>query len=212
MALLLRGGAAFLHIPKTGGSWVTEVLDRQGLIRRRFSHEHAGIDLALTWFSRRRWLQAQPFMFCFVRNPLSWYESFFAYMSDPKVAWRKWGRSASGPGQRWHPNNMLNGCGSPDFNEFVRNVVRARPGYVTELFGWYAKPPISFVGKQESLAEDLIAVLRACGAQFNEDGVRQTPPVNSRVLERAIEWDPAVRREVIQLEYAAFRRFGYDPV
>ena len=78
-------------------------------------------------------------MFCFVRNPLACNELFFAYMSDPKVAWREWGKSASGPGRGWHPNYMLNGCGSSDFNSFVRNVIRKRPGYATEFYGWYAE-------------------------------------------------------------------------
>jgi hypothetical protein len=211
MALLLRGGSVFLHIPKTGGSWVTEVLEREGLIRRRFAHEHAGIDLALTWLSRRRWLNRQPSMFCFVRHPLAWYESYYSYMSNPDVAWRSWGRSASGPGRKWHPNFMLNGCGAPEFNEFVRNVIRRRPGYVSELFGWYDKPPILFVGRQENLANDLATALRLCGAEFDEEAVRSAAPVNVSARASALEWDPAIRKELIQLEYAAIRRYGYEP-
>jgi hypothetical protein len=212
LAQLLRGGAVFLHVPKAGGTWVTDVLKRQGLIRRRFAHEHAGIDLAMIWLSRHRWLNTPPYIFCFVRNPLSWYESFFAFMSDPKIDWREWGSSASGPARGWHPNYMLNGCCSSDFNTFVRNVIRKRPGYVTEFFGWYAKPPIAFVGKQENLADDLIAALRGCKAEFDEDAIRRSAPLNVSAGAHAIEWDPALRKEVIQLEFASFLRYGYEPV
>lgn len=41
MAVLLNNDAVFLHVPKTGGSWVTEVLESSGFVRRQFSHIHA---------------------------------------------------------------------------------------------------------------------------------------------------------------------------
>jgi hypothetical protein len=211
MALLLKNGSVFLHVPKTGGAWVTSVLESQGLIERRIAEGHADMDRALLWFARRRWRSKPSFIFCFVRNPLSWYESWFRFMSLSKWNWMQFGTSASGS-QGWHPNYLLNGCGSDDFNTFVRNVIRARPGYVTEMLGWYTKPPISFVGKQENLDADLVDALKQAQLPFDEGAVPAAARVNEGGESIGIEWDPALRAEVIRLEYAAFVRYGYDPI
>ena len=41
MALLLKKGECFLHIPKTGGSWVSVILKEQGLIKKEIGyHKH----------------------------------------------------------------------------------------------------------------------------------------------------------------------------
>ena len=41
MALLLRNGAVFLHVPKTGGTWVTRVLEQAGLVRSAIATRHS---------------------------------------------------------------------------------------------------------------------------------------------------------------------------
>ena len=43
MAVMLKCGAIFLHVPKTGGSWVTSALANQGLIKKQFGHIHADL-------------------------------------------------------------------------------------------------------------------------------------------------------------------------
>ena len=41
MALLLKKGECFLHIPKTGGSWVSVILKEQGLVHKEIGyHKH----------------------------------------------------------------------------------------------------------------------------------------------------------------------------
>ena len=44
MALLLKNGAVFLHIPKTGGNWVREVLGKLDLIESEIGHKHSDVD------------------------------------------------------------------------------------------------------------------------------------------------------------------------
>ena len=41
--------------------------------------------------------------------------------------------------------------------------------------------------------------------------IRSAAPTNVSPRGLATEWEPALRREVVQLEYAAFRRYGYEP-
>ncbi len=92
MALLLRNGAVFLHIPKTGGTYVSKVLHELGLVTASLGHKHS--DFARTFWhdklhddlrvlrhllrrfvrSRRAPVRMRPgaFAFCFVREPLNW--------------------------------------------------------------------------------------------------------------------------------------------
>ena len=43
MALRLKGGAVFLHVPKTGGYWVNGVLREFGLVEAEVARRHAGL-------------------------------------------------------------------------------------------------------------------------------------------------------------------------
>jgi hypothetical protein len=208
MALVLIDGSVFLHIPKTGGTWVTKVLTDAGLVRREVSKKHADIDRLVNYWHRKGRTQLPPFVFCFVRNPIKWYESYFKYVSQPRVNWKTWGTTPSGT-VGWHPCNMLNECKSDDFNEFVRNVVRVRPGYATELFGWYTKAPVHFIGKQENLREDLIRALKMRQLPFDEDALRNSPAAGVSD-DQKISWDPALRELVAKLEYGGLVRYGYE--
>lgn len=144
MAIKLKNGAEFLHIPKTGGTWVTEILEQLDLIDRHIGgHKHVDYDRLLYFTKnirsgreylkeamvrasrklRRGFLKGRneetvthnPIRFCFVRHPLTWYESWWKYMSGR--GWNDWGTENSAGD--WHPNSILNGLGSDDFNEFV---------------------------------------------------------------------------------------------
>jgi hypothetical protein len=147
------------------------------------------------------------FKFCFVRHPLSWYESYWLFMNAR--GWNRWGVNRRGF-RRWHPNAALDGLGAEDFNRFVRNVLEARPGYVGEMFGWYATADIDFVGRQERLASDVVEVLARLQVPFDEERVRGHIPVNvSRGSDQRPRWDQGLLRDTLRAERAALERFGY---
>lgn len=223
MALILKNGALFLHIPKTGGTWVTKVLREAGLVRCSIGHRHANLDhlLAPGWQGLGRRLEwgwkrslhlrthPRPFTFCFVRHPLDWYESFYLYKSQPSLNWERDGDTDNF--HRWHPNALLNGIGGGiGFNEFVTAVMDRSPGYVSALFNHYTFRPCDFVGKQENLREDLVTVLERMGCEFDPALVRGKDRINrSRDEKTRPAWDPAVRRRALLLERAALERFHY---
>lgn len=229
MALLLKCGAVFLHIPKTGGSWVTHVLNKCNLVERAFGHKHADMDRVLyhpNFLGGRKYLselikrrlhpmfqkqyERTNYKFCFVRHPMSWYESWWKYMSGPELRWGHWGDEHNV--EKWHPNSILNGLGDDDFNSFVRKVIKKRPGYVTELYGWYTKPGIDFIGKQENLVDDLIFVLNHLNVNFDEDRIRTSARVlASPTPKKPIKWEEDLRKEVERLEYAGIVRYKYLP-
>ncbi len=232
MAVKLICGSEFLHIPKTGGSWVTSVLEANGLVSRFIGDKHADFDRNLlresSYISGRQHLRevfrlarqkgmrlfsrsrrrdtVQLFRFCFVRHPLSWYESWWKYMKAR--GWNDWGTQNSAAG--WHTNSMLNGLGSDDFNEFVWNVVRARPGYVSELYFSYTKAGIGFIGKTESLRDDLAYVLDLLGHDYARDTIYTSKPTNASKTEQSrIQWDADLRTLVMKLELSALVHFDY---
>ena len=227
MTILLTNGAVFLHIPKTGGIYIHAVLDALGLVKAPLGHEHADFDRAF-WNDRyhcdakvlrhilrraagfRRapaTMAPDAFRFCFVREPLKWYESYWRYMQS--LNWREWGDELDPC--RWHPNAMLNGLGSSDFNEFIYNVNRKRPGYVTELFSWYVRPGVQFVGKQENLVTDILRAFSLTNLEIDHSKFAAVGRLNESPANIPMpEWDPALRRETLRLEYPGYVRFGYS--
>jgi hypothetical protein len=146
------------------------------------------------------------FVFCFVREPLKWYESWWRFMVS--INWRVLG-DESDP-HRWYPTAMLNGLGSPDFNTFVHNVNRKRPGFVTEMYGWYVRPGVTYVGKLETLTDDFLKACAMMRLSVDEQRVREYPHRNESPAEiPKPEWDPELRRETLRLEYPGYVRFGY---
>ena len=151
-------------------------------------------------------MKPDAFKFCFVREPLVWYESYWRFMEAH--AWPQWGDAAD-PYQ-WHPGALLKGTGSSDFNTFMSNVNRKRPGFVTEMYGWYVRPGVDFVGKQENLVEDMIKVFSLTNLNIDAEEIRAIEPKNetpSHIVRP--EWDPQLKRETLRLEYAGYARFGY---
>jgi len=226
MAYLLRNNAVFLHVPKTGGTYIYELLRDLGEIRgplgqnhtdfdRTFWHANMHHNLKVLRYIMREWLSSSKaqlkmrpgcFTFCFVREPLTWYESWWRFMMS--IRWRVLGDEKDP--HRWYPTAMLNGLGSPDFNTFVHNVNRKRPGFVTEMYGWYVRPGVTFVGKMESLQQDLLKAFALMNLEVDEHRVFDFPPKNESPAHIPMpEWDPELRRETLRLEYPGYVRFGY---
>jgi hypothetical protein len=230
MALTLTDGSLFIHVPKTAGNWIRSVLEDNNLAGREIGHKHSTYDRTLLKetpvtseldhlrsasrgaFDRlRRLLGGQPahertnqFRFCFVRHPLSWYESWWKYQ-ERRDEWEYFGDQESNGD--WHPNSTLNGLESPDFNEFVANVVRHRPGYVTELLFSYAKPGIDFIGKKENVRDDLRTVLDKLGLSYDRSSIYDSEKVN--VSTKEFEWDPELKETVKRLELPSLLLFDY---
>ena len=244
MALMLKCGAVFLHIPKTGGKWVEKVLFEQGLVRCQIGDRHLTADgfrsfpklergtrgRSLTWMSREvlkrcyleRWERRafrDAFVFCFVRHPITWYESYFKYnwmlaQRAGRQHWSRWGHYGTGDRRNFpHPWAMLDGTQAQTLSGFMRNVNRVRPGYVTEMYGWYTswdyESQVSFIGKQERLTDDLITVLSQLNVNFDEDQIRNTPKSNASKQYAETDWDPGLREETERMETVGIARYGY---
>lgn len=154
--LLLRH-CRFLHVPKTGGNWVSHVLRQQFPGAQRTPKIHT---------TRKSAPRPDAFTFAFVRHPLSWYQSYFSY------------KQLKG----WDLENDWDQVVQSDsFAVFLDKALEETPGYYTRLLRRYVGRPedeIDFVGRFESLADDLIRALELAGEHFDADRIRREQPIN----------------------------------
>ena len=191
--MLVFENAVFLHVPKTGGQWVRAAVANAGLAFEElvFDGDIHG-DLSYCPFRSR-------FLFAFVREPLSLYRSYWRY------------KMAAG----WDDQNPFDiDCASPTFRGFVEKVLRVEPAWCSRMYEAYVGAQgheIDFVGRFESLADDLVRALRASGSTFDERAIRDTPPVNVSTTAAALaDWSEDLADRVRHSERAAIARFGYD--
>jgi hypothetical protein len=208
MATLLTSGALFLHVPKTGGNWVSDVLEAHGLVFAHVGGKHSGLPqlaplLRLLDTPTRYDRPNRPlFTFCFVRHPLRWYESW--YRMNVAHGWPDW----ADDDDAWNPSVALNGIRAASFNTFIEHVLRRHPAFLTALYDYYARDA-HVVGRQEHAAEDLLAVLRFLRISIDGHGIAACRPVNvSDPVD--VRLDPSLRRALEAAERGAYERYGYS--
>ena len=210
MALLLKTGWLFVHLPKTGGEWVRHALRDAGFVADDEEEVDPGVapwPVPASASSGMRRLHATARSighdparsFCFVRHPLAWYRSLWAH----------------GARDGWSPDNfVLDQYGCHDFLEFMDRCLRAFPtGFVSLLYRIYTEGA-GFVGRYERLGDDLRAALELAGLDA-VTSIRHAPMNVASAqpkLDRRCRYPLALARRVAAVEDEAIRRFGYQPV
>ena len=163
----------FYHIPKTGGTWVKVALKAAGIRARAVRTTGGPHPFNLKWAHAcpgtvPERAKKDRFSFCFVRRPVAWYASYWSFRS------RK--------GARRDEKFPADGLWSDEFDQFVNNLLDAYPsGFVTALYQYYTGADcelVDFVGRQESLADDLMRALTLAGEPFDEAALRATGRCN----------------------------------
>jgi hypothetical protein len=192
----------FLHLPKTGGTWVGEAVAAAGVQTSRpdpladqyySGHGHASLlDVGLD----------DRFSVAFVRHPLDWWRSYWGH------------RMRAG----WSMESGIDSvAASDDFNEFATRVLNHCPGFLDELVGRFVGSPaprVDFVGRFEHLVDDTCMALRLSGEPFYEDALRAHPKVNVNDYDSyRARYRPDVAARLAEAEHQTIERFyPEDPV
>ncbi len=191
--MLILPNACFLHVPKTGGSWVKKAIAAAGIQCRDYrpaGDPHIGLQNCPC---------PEKFKFAFVRHPVDLYRSYWQF------------KMTNG----WDKKNPLDvACQTDDFQQFIRDVLDKFPGvYGKSLVGFVgeADNEIEFVGKYENLVDDLVFALKAAGEGFDEQSIRMLPPCNVSDKVRF----PAVYNDQLEVgiknaEADMMKRFNYE--
>jgi hypothetical protein len=152
---------AFIHVPKTGGTWVVQAMRNAGI---DFLEMGEGPTVHVPYDE----FPESLFRFGFVRHPETWYRSHWSHKKrlgdyqDPLHPFDKAIKETE------------------TFEEFVEQATREAPGYLSSLYEYLLGPPgaIDFIGRYESLEDDLVKALGLAGVEFDEEALRSTPPLN----------------------------------
>ena len=208
MATLLKTGWLFVHVPKTGGTWL-----RRGLAEAGFIVGEEAVPGVAAWpvpataspamrrlHATARGVGHDPARsFCFVRHPLAWYRSLWAH----------------GVRDGWEPREFaLDQYGCDDFRAFMDRCLRAFPvGFVSLLYRVFTDGA-GFVGRYERLGEDLHAALALAG--LDPSGAFAHAPLNAASalpgLGRRCLYPRGLAERVAEVEAEAITRFGYPAV
>lgn len=145
----------FLHAAKTGGTWVRFVLQSLGISSEDLGDQHAN------FISSQKVLPDYK-RFTIIRNPFSWYASYWAYKQY----------------EGWKGNWIFGEqCISDDFNTFVYLATSNHPGFLTNLFGGFTQPSVTIL-RNELLATELCSFLSRESVSFDKQVLLDTPSAN----------------------------------
>jgi hypothetical protein len=108
----------FYHVPKTGGTALTSMLNYIGGRGVKPNNTHP-FNLAKE-HSTPGMYPSDKISFALFRNPADWYRSIWAYRTAAG-----WPEGSKSPMDRYK---------DPDFNVFIRNVMLDSPGYLGDLY------------------------------------------------------------------------------
>ena len=209
---LARIRVVFLHIPKTAGQSVRQVLARHTSVLSNTKQDWLG------WeddYTHRRW--AEKGYACFVRDALGeevWECAFkFSFVRNP------WARAVSAWRYLDRPGDLGFGLTFPEFLARIENLT---PRYAPDdrarnKFSWHVEPQapqlldatgrvlVDFVGRTERLDVDFAEACRRAGI-----AAAPLPRVNATEHSRYQEYYDASSRERVGRIYAQdVETFGY---
>jgi hypothetical protein len=182
----------FLHIPKNGGTWVSYAMEAAGI-----ELERERPDL---WHPTLRHVDRRGrFTFAFVREPLSWYASWWQWARGYENR-HLWAFLSDFPLDRFVPL---------PFPDFLKGCMTWNPAYVSRAllppFVGPPEDPIDFIGHYENLVDDLVRALEMVGQSFDEEALRAYAPLNTSGPQP--DCPPDVKARLTDGERETYERF-----
>lgn len=175
----------FLHIPKTGGTWLSEYLEESKMVRKKTLLSHGN-------GTQIEDQKQNDVVFCFVRHPLTWLRSYWQCKQDV-VKDRRGG--------------SIDSIVDLPFNEFIDLVIRDLPGYVTSFFNGFTNY-CHFVGKQEQMRDDACNLFDMMRIRYNKQLLFNKPRSNVLKSEQKYTIEQAIK--IMELEKIMVERYNYN--
>jgi len=190
--------AIFLHIPKTGGTWVTNYFRETGMIQEeieilRESDVTPGYKgmVYMAHIAADQLPSTNDLIFCFVRHPLTWYRSYWE--SKQMIPDRSGG--------------YIDEIVDLSFHEFIETIIKTRPGFLTEFYNSYTTGS-HLIGKQETLRDDFNNILTLLRVPYNKEPLFERPDENVVPSEqRYTTWQVG---EIMRMEKSIINQYGYN--
>lgn len=210
---LNKTGDLFLHIPRTGGTWVegaiwnSEISASRWLKKqpKQYAMKHCLLSL------HNRDVQSRiNRVFSFVRHPIPYYES----------VWR-WIKFSNVPRKMriinrydWHPHFSAIKLYHEDFNVWVERILNEEPLWYTRLVEQYVGPQdgefCNYIGRTETLNSDFCEVMVWLGyskqINIHKDIILSSRNKNSSEVNRPT-WNDCLKKCVVGTERLLIDRF-----
>lgn len=181
--------AIFLHIPKTGGTWITNYFKETGMdhgVESLAEHAHingVGLNDIIG--------PTEDLVFCFVRHPLTWFRSYWQC------------KQALEPRQGGYLDTIVD----QPFNKFIDDILQDFPGYMTNFVSGYTQR-CRLIGKQENLRSDLDEILTLLRIDYDRTLIFNKPPVNKIETEEKYTMTQAF--SIMKTEKPLIDVYGYN--
>jgi len=212
--LLTAKNLFFLHMPRTGGTWIEKAITLSGFRSMRWLQKKQP-----KWICLKHALlaHANKFerlhinnIFSVVRHPIPYYESTWKWIKGGGCVEKRWS---------WHPTAVpwQEFCRSDDltFNDWVFLMLEHHPLWYTRLVEQYMGPAggefVDYIGRTETVCDDFLDVVRLYGYEVDEkleQQIRGMGKQNAKDL--SIEWSADLKARVLSSERLMIDRF-YGP-
>jgi len=213
----------FLHIPRTGGTWINQAMIHAGIPVEKWmsvgpKYRPRKHTILPHYYPDR--LDRIRYVFCFVRHPVSYYISMWRFYA--KIApWAKERIKRLAEDLPPRATNEAEVRWKPDFREWIEEMLEEEPGWATRRFERFVGPErgelCHYIGRQETLEDDFAEVMGIIGygklwerkrEQFEVKMARRNRPhwiPESRVP--MIKVDDELRQRIERSERVLIRRF-----
>lgn len=199
--MLVLPHSRFIHIPKTGGTWVKQAI-RNSLRgpEGRPGYVAECLDACCGHLPAREAPGQGLFTFACVRHPMAWYISYWRY------------RQAHGWCMEYDFDRL---CRESDCARFLDLAVEHFPAHYTRVLQWHLGEDFDdahFTIDHAYLVDGLVDALEMAGETFDENALRLTPPLNvSYPIPVDATAITARVHDIAASEALVMRRFGYEP-
>lgn len=213
MAVVLKK-SMFIHIPKTGGTWIIAATKRAGLFKYKTKHKHPSL-VEFRCINPKFDLKQIKF-FTFVRNPVTWWQSRWSdpfmrrqYLNNEQPEKMPWIGNI-----RWlnYESQIQTQEQFEDFNTYIKWMLDRRPGFGGDYFRFMTNVSKLEVGKYEQITQDLVEILYRCGEEFKKSDILETPKANESDPELKIRrlYKEENLRRLIEAEKRMMEQYGYS--